>query len=118
MSEKDENNMPEFLHGDEGSAMDKIREKLSDPTYVGQLKEKSEEEEPGALENWAAEADAWLDAELAKMPSEERARVEAELDEKLEAFGDMLEETYNQAEKFFDDAIDALDRLEKWVDSL
>ena len=119
MSEKGENDMLKFAHedGDFGSTMIKIWLKLRDPTYVGQLK-KSEEEEPSIFERLAVDADAWLDAELAKMPPEERARVQAQLDEKVEAFGDMLEETYNQAEKFCDDAIDALDRLEKWVDSL
>ena len=44
--------------------------------------------------------------------------MQAQLDEKVEAFGDMLEETYNRAEKLCDDAIDAVDRLEKWVNDL
>lgn len=120
MSENGENYMLKFAHEDGGigSTMIKIRRKLSDPTYVGQLKEKSEEEEPSIFERLAVEADAWLDEELAKMPPEERARVQAQLDEKVEAFGDILEETYNRAEKLCDDAIDALDRLEKWVNDL
>ncbi len=134
---------PKFLSqlGDGESEMAEMTEKLNDPNDVGELKEEGESEEPAAMNpwvaefdaflrkerepeepsamaKWAAEADEWMEEELSKLPPEERAAVEAKLEEKLDAFDEVMEKAYDEAEKFCDGMIESLDRLEKWVNDL
>lgn len=62
------------------------------------------------------ETGEWFEQEISKLPPEEREAVETKLVAKAEEFGEILDKTYEEAEKFCNDIIDSLDRMEKWLD--